>query len=48
MTTLLDHLDPRPTVSPASDPSITPSQRLRSTMAAARVSFTWFGRRRRP
>ena len=42
MTTLLDHLDPRP-APPAADPTITPAQRLRSTMAAARVSFTWFG-----
>ena len=42
MTTLLDHLDSRSTSS-VTDLSITPAQRLRSTMAAARVSFTWFG-----
>jgi hypothetical protein len=42
MTTLLDHLDTRPTP-PVTDTAITPAQRLRSTMAAARVSFTWFG-----
>jgi hypothetical protein len=42
MTTLLDHLDSRSTSS-VTDISITPAQRLRSTMAAARVSFTWMG-----
>ena len=45
MTTLLDHLDldPRPTTSPAADTETIPAHRLRSTMAAARVGFTWFG-----
>ena len=42
MTTLLDHLDSRSTSS-VTETSITPAQRLRSTMAAARVSFTWMG-----
>jgi hypothetical protein len=42
MTSLLDHLDPPSTI-PASSNTITPAQRLRATMAAVRVSFTWFG-----
>jgi hypothetical protein len=42
MTTLLDHLDPRPTQA-ATGTTTTPAQRLRATMAAARVSFTWMG-----
>src|SRR3954449_8494382 len=42
MTTLLDHLDSRP-MAPAHGSTTTPAQRLRSTMAAARVSFTWMG-----
>jgi hypothetical protein len=42
MTTLLDHLDSRP-IPATTETTITPAQRLRSTMAAARVSFTWFG-----
>jgi len=42
MTTLLDHLDTR-SAPAATGTTITPAQRLRSTMAAARVSFTWFG-----
>src|SRR5262249_49320080 len=36
--TLLDHADPRP--------STTPSERLRLTTAAVRVSFTWLGVRK--
>jgi hypothetical protein len=43
MTTLLDHLDCRPIPAATDISTITPAQRLRSTMAAARVSFTWFG-----
>ena len=39
MTTLLDHLETRP----ISSNSTTPAQRLRTTMAAVRVSFTWMG-----
>jgi hypothetical protein len=42
MTTLLDHLDSRPS-SASPETTITPAQRLRATMAAVRVSFTWFG-----
>ncbi|MDR3638637.1 MAG: hypothetical protein P4L84_32830, partial [Isosphaeraceae bacterium] len=41
MTTLLDHLGSRPTL--AATTSTTPAQRLRATMAAVRVRFTWFG-----
>jgi hypothetical protein len=40
MTTLLDHLD-----SPTRT-TTTPAQRLRATMAAVRVSFTWMGVRK--
>jgi hypothetical protein len=42
MTTLLDHLEPR-SIPAAAGTTPTPAQRLRSTMAAARVSFTWLG-----
>ena len=41
MTTLLDRIDSRPVDRPAT--ATTPAQRLRATMAAARVSFTWMG-----
>ena len=44
MTTLLDRLDARPTATdPVAPPTTSPAQRLRATMAAARVSFTWMG-----
>lgn len=41
MTTLLDHVETRraPTVTT----TVTPAQRLRTTMAAVRLSFTWMG-----
>ena len=42
MTTLLDHLDSR-TAPATAGTATTPSQRLRATMAAVRVSFTWMG-----
>ncbi len=42
MTTLLDHLDTRSDPA-ATGTTTTPAQRLRATMAAGRVSFTWFG-----
>ena len=42
MTALLDRIDARPTVVDVVD-GPTPAQRLRATMAAARVSFTWMG-----
>jgi hypothetical protein len=38
MSTLLEE--------PATRPAINPAQRLRTTMAAVRVSFTWFGTRK--
>ncbi len=41
MTTLLDRIDSRTAPTVGADP--TPAQRLRATMAAARVSFTWLG-----
>jgi len=42
MTTLLDHLDSRP-MAVAAFTATTSAQRLRATMAAVRVSFTWMG-----
>jgi len=42
MTTLLDHLDARPATA-AIGSTTTPAQRLRTTMAAVRVSWTWLG-----
>jgi hypothetical protein len=45
MTTLLDHLDSRPS-SATTTGTTTPAQRLRATMAAARVSYTWLGTQR--
>jgi hypothetical protein len=39
MTTLIDRVETRPTT----DGTSTPAQRLRMTMAASRVRFTWFG-----
>ncbi len=42
MTTLLDRIDSRP--APAAATAVpTPAQRLRSTMAAVRLAFTWLG-----
>jgi len=42
MTTLLDRIDSRP--APAAATAVpTPAQRLRSTMAAVRLAFTWMG-----
>jgi hypothetical protein len=40
MTTLLDHISTRPIAVTA---TTTPAERLRATMAACRVRFTWFG-----
>src|SRR3954452_4529804 len=42
MTTLLDHLDAR-SVPAATGTATNPAQRLRATMAAVRLAFTWFG-----
>src|SRR3954468_14223546 len=39
MTTLLDRIETRPTT----ESITTPAQRLRTTMAACRIRFTWFG-----
>jgi hypothetical protein len=39
MTTLIDHTRTRP----STDSTTTSAQRLRTTMAACRVKFTWFG-----
>ena len=41
MTSLLDHLELSPTQATAA--TTTPAQRLRATMAAARVSYNWMG-----
>ena len=42
MTSLLDRIDSRPLTAEA-PPGPSPAQRLRATMAAARVEFTWLG-----
>jgi hypothetical protein len=42
MTTLLDRIDSRPSAADTVAVS-TPAERLRSTMAAVRLSFTWLG-----
>src|SRR3954452_10587317 len=41
MTTLLDHFETR--TESAATTTTTAAQRLRTTMAACRVRFTWFG-----
>ena len=47
MTTLIDHRTSRSTPSDAeSGSTTTPAHRLRATMAAVRVSFTWMGTRK--
>ncbi len=44
MTTLLDHFDSRTAAAASAEANRTnPAQRLRATMAAARVAFTWLG-----
>ena len=43
MTTLLDHLETEPETSHNRAVTTTAAQRLRTTMAACRVSFTWLG-----
>jgi hypothetical protein len=45
MTTLLDRIDARPATA-GTPPEATPAQRLRATMAAVRLSFTWMGTRK--
>src|SRR5947208_2744740 len=46
MTALLDRIDARPDAAGQTGTVTTPAQRLRGTMAACRVQFTWFGTRR--
>ena len=43
MSTLIDRIETRSANGRSATDDTTPAQRLRSTMAAARVSFTWFG-----
>ena len=43
MPNLLDHLDAQPAPTRNGSPIVTPAERLRTTMAACRVSFTWWG-----
>src|SRR5947208_2485676 len=43
MSTLLDRIETRSTNGRNSLDSATPAQRLRTTMAACRLQFTWFG-----
>ncbi len=43
MTTLLDRIDSRPAAAGAMMTDTTPALRLRTTMAACRVRYTWFG-----
>jgi hypothetical protein len=43
MSTLIDRIEPRSTNGRTSRDSSTPAERLRTTMAACRVQFTWFG-----
>ena len=46
MPTLLDHLDTEPETSHNRAVTTTAAERLRTTMAACRVSFTWWGDQR--
>src|SRR5206468_1998446 len=46
MTTLLDHLDSRPAPVATTGTPTTPAHRLRATMAAVKVSYTWMGTQR--
>src|SRR4051794_10143069 len=45
MTTLLDHIDGRAAIDaqPTTTDVTAPAQRLRATMAAVRLAFTWLG-----
>ena len=43
MSTLIDHRESRSTNGRTSTESNTPAERLRTTMAACRVQFTWYG-----
>ena len=46
MSTLIDRIETRSTNGRTSTESNTPAERLRTTMAACRVQFTWFGRKK--
>ena len=43
MSTLIDRIESRSTNGRTGTDSTTPAERLRTTMAACRVQFTWFG-----
>src|SRR5436305_14851405 len=43
MSTLLDRIETRSTNGRTGTDSATPAERLRTTMAACRLQFTWFG-----
>ena len=43
MSTLIDRIEPRSTNGRITTGGSTPAERLRTTMAACRVQFTWFG-----
>ena len=43
MSTLIDRIETRSTNGRTGTDSATPAERLRTTMAACRVQFTWFG-----
>ena len=43
MSTLIDRIESRSTTGRTGTESNTPAERLRTTMAACRVQFTWFG-----
>ena len=43
MSTLIDRIESRSTNGRTGTDSATPAERLRTTMAACRVQFTWFG-----
>src|SRR5208337_2153645 len=43
MTTLIDRIESRSNNGRAGTETTTPAERLRTTMAACRVQFTWFG-----
>ena len=43
MSTLIDRIETRSANGRSATDDTTPADRLRTTMAACRVSFTWFG-----
>ena len=48
MTTLIDRIETRSTNGRADTAGTTPAERLRTTMAACRLQFTWFGHQEVP